>query len=977
MDESNFAALSVCSTFMSVALLIVAAILGGVLYDVKDRLRRLEGRTRALESAPPPLLAAVAVTPSGAVAPSGGASTAGAVAAGAVALSGAVGPSGEAATPVWTSRAPAAELARAPLDGGGQPQSAGEASIPGLIAQTEEVAAGLSRPELPLEAAGEVAGGEPSDAAGALEGSPDAAEAIRRAPGLATSPERSPDDLEAPRRPSDAAATPGRPSDDAATPGRPFDAAEALGRPFGAAGTPGRSPDAAETLGRPSDAAETLGRPSGAAATSGRSPDAAETLGRSPDAGRPAQATHSGAPQVPQSATEAPVEVRDIGEPRGDDPKAPRRGGLEQALGATVAVWGGAGALGLAAILLVQYGIQNAMLGPELRIGMGAAASLVLVIGGELAFKKLRAVGGGLVGAGIVGLYATFAAASALYHMIPPLFAGTLMVLTTLTAASLSIRHNLQIIAVVGLLGGFLTPLLIGVKSDSPVTLMSYLALLNVGVLVVSSWRLWPSLLLMAASLNFIAEMAWLLRGPRESNLIFLALCMVLALPTGIAALTGAGFLRLPAGPSATGWPARLREAAENPWAQATLHLSLLPVMVVIVTAAIWWRFPALTWAAQVPLLLVLFGAMASSASMARTLPVLAYVVVLFQQWLFLIIQGPTSDVARPYYALFGALFVLGMSALTVLRPERRLEPALAFVAALIQFLMAYTHTLDDKSALDEGPFVSWPVLAIGVALYFAALSTLAQWRHRASGQEGQAPALTVTALTGALFVVIAAPIAFDGPWLTMAWLACAAGLVALGQKLDTTATSSVGLVTLAVCAFRLLVPYDFSHLHGGHPVLNMILLLYSSAVVATSLIGWRLSRDRPWFQGLTSSVRVLALIFFMALITIEIRHFYHPDLQGRFDNAENLTYSIAWMLVGLGALGWGLIARSALSRWVSLTLVMGTSLKIFLYDLSYLDGLWRVASLSALGVILIAIASLYRLYVFPDPQEKTSPRDS
>ena len=74
---------------------------------------------------------------------------------------------------------------------------------------------------------------------------------------------------------------------------------------------------------------------------------------------------------------------------------------------------------------------------------------------------------------------------------------------------------------------------------------------------------------------------------------------------------------------------------------------------------------------------------------------------------------------------------------------------------------------------------------------------------------------------------------------------------------------------------------------------------------------------------------------------------------------------------MGFGALLFGLWRRNAVSRWVSLALILGTTMKVFLFDLSYLDGLWRVGSLAALGVVLIAIATLYRLYVFPSERKE------
>lgn len=74
------------------------------------------------------------------------------------------------------------------------------------------------------------------------------------------------------------------------------------------------------------------------------------------------------------------------------------------------------------------------------------------------------------------------------------------------------------------------------------------------------------------------------------------------------------------------------------------------------------------------------------------------------------------------------------------------------------------------------------------------------------------------------------------------------------------------------------------------------------------------------------------------------------------FARAEGQTLlSVLWALVGLGALVGGLLADRPALRRGGLALLALTAGKVFLYDLSSLTSLYRVASLIGLGLLLLA----------------------
>ncbi|HEY0147813.1 MAG TPA: DUF2339 domain-containing protein [Allosphingosinicella sp.] len=182
-------------------------------------------------------------------------------------------------------------------------------------------------------------------------------------------------------------------------------------------------------------------------------------------------------------------------------------GVFERLVGGRLLIWIGGIALALAGLFLVRYSIQIGLITPALRMLMASAFGLLLIAAGEIARRRADAaldprVAQALVGAGILVLYAAAYGAHVLYGMIGIRAASGAMVAVTFAALILSLRHGAPS-AVMGLIGGFLTPVLIGDPSDSSVPLLTYLALLNAAVFALATRRGWTWLAASAVLLSF------------------------------------------------------------------------------------------------------------------------------------------------------------------------------------------------------------------------------------------------------------------------------------------------------------------------------------------------------------------------------------------------------------------------------------------------------------------------------------------
>jgi len=156
--------------------------------------------------------------------------------------------------------------------------------------------------------------------------------------------------------------------------------------------------------------------------------------------------------------------------------------------------------LGIVAIVacmayFLKWSIDKNLMGPTARVAISLFVGAGMVFSGmRLLGKKYHLMGQGLLGGGILILYFSVYAAGPLYHLIATPVAFGLMILVTTAAWLIAIRVNSMLVAILGMAGGFMTPVLLSTGSANLPVLYSYMLLLNVGILAVARSRHWPLL---------------------------------------------------------------------------------------------------------------------------------------------------------------------------------------------------------------------------------------------------------------------------------------------------------------------------------------------------------------------------------------------------------------------------------------------------------------------------------------------------
>lgn len=203
----------------------------------------------------------------------------------------------------------------------------------------------------------------------------------------------------------------------------------------------------------------------------------------------------------------------------------------------------------------LRYAFEQNWVGPAGRVAFAYLGALAFLGSGEF-FRRKEASTFGLylIGGGIATLYLTTFAAFQLYELIGQGLAFVLLVVVTIFAGLLSLFYNIQWLAILGIVGGFLTPILLSTGQNNQIALMSYMAVLNGGVLTLAAFKQWPLLNRLGFVFTWLLFSGWYVRYYVEAafwptsfflNLFFLTYALVPFMPYfwshGPQRLTGFG----------------------------------------------------------------------------------------------------------------------------------------------------------------------------------------------------------------------------------------------------------------------------------------------------------------------------------------------------------------------------------------------------------------------------------------------------
>jgi uncharacterized membrane protein len=360
-----------------------------------------------------------------------------------------------------------------------------------------------------------------------------------------------------------------------------------------------------------------------------------------------------------------------------------------------------------------------------------------------------------------------------------------------------------------------------------------------------------------------------------------------------------------------------------------------------------------------------------------------AFAVAWQERW-FQAAAGDLPVVLPIYAAFYLAFLVLPFALAATVAPgwkDRRLPWVTSALAGPAFFLPLY-----------RAVSLGWGKAYIGVLpLILAAVSVAAVAgiaRSFAAAPEGTPEArrrLGYLALFSAValgFIALAIPLQLHRQWITVAWALEAAAVWWLFGKLPHPGLKYFGLLLFGLVGVRLLAnPQVLSYEERGLPILNWLLYTYGvPSLCCLAGAAWlkraeTARRDAPEHDVLAGdrthmapAAAGLGLVLIFALINLEIIDYYSTsrfvELSMERQLARDLTMSVAWGLYAMALLVIGLWRQARALRFLSLGFLVLTVAKVFLYDLSNLEGGYRILSFLGLGVSLILVSLLYQRFV-------------
>jgi uncharacterized membrane protein len=551
---------------------------------------------------------------------------------------------------------------------------------------------------------------------------------------------------------------------------------------------------------------------------------------------------------------------------------------LEEKFGTQWVVWIGGLALALGGIFLVRYTIEQGLLGPGVRICLGAIFSGLLITAGEWARRSeiasgittipTRHIPSILTAAGTVAAYATVYAAFALYGFLSPAAAFILLGLVALATLAAALLHG-PALAGLGVVGAFVTPLLVPSQTPNYWALYVYLAIVTAAALAMARLRLWRWLVVTSVVFGAI----WTLPGAAYGHVDELAahLFHVAAGFALVAALIVPGFLFGPTGGS--GKIDEISSGALGAYLLAATVLVIagvhdsgaLAIFTVLIAATVFvaWRADAALGA------LPAAGLMTFLVMLHWAVPTMLDQLVLAPGVTRGAIPGPSTGteshltLGLAFAALFGAsgyaaqgrsenpLVALLWSATAVVTP-------IAIIVALYLRIAEFDRSI---------PFAALALLL--AALYGYATEQLTRRLPR----PGLATAAAVFAAGAVAALALALTFALDKGWLTVGLALMVPGIAWISEQrplpaLRYLAAAVIVLVLLRVGYEPRIVGDDV----GTTPFFNWLLYGYGVPAAAFWYAGYLLRRradDAP--ARMADSA---AILFTVLLATLQIRHY-------------------------------------------------------------------------------------------------------
>jgi uncharacterized membrane protein len=181
---------------------------------------------------------------------------------------------------------------------------------------------------------------------------------------------------------------------------------------------------------------------------------------------------------------------------------------------------------------------------------------------------------------------------------------------------------------------------------------------------------------------------------------------------------------------------------------------------------------------------------------------------------------------------------------------------------------------------------------------------------------------------------------------------------------------------------------FSFNPIENFVVVTNFRVAVYLVVMASIALIAIWLS-GRNGFERLSVMFGIASALLGVVLLVAESNDFFEQkinmlsfgehaevtasDLVRQYENQKQLSISASLMLYSIVLMLYGIWRSRQAIRLTAIALFGVVTLKIFIYDLSFLATLYRIFSFIGLGVLLLLVSYLYQRFkhlILPDKSE-------
>lgn len=563
--------------------------------------------------------------------------------------------------------------------------------------------------------------------------------------------------------------------------------------------------------------------------------------------------------------------------PAAPPPLPPPDRGFEETVGTRWVVWIGGLTLALGGFFMVRYSIDAGLLGPGVRTILGGLFASALLAAGEWTRRKesisaiealpVANIPAILTAAGTAVAFATVYAAYALYGFLVPATAFILLGLVALGTLAAALLHG-PALAGLGVVGAFVTPIL--VSSDRPDfwALYIYLAIVTAASFALARVRLWRWLAVTTIAFAVLWTLPCLQCGP---SMVAPHAFHVLAGFILAALLVVCGFLF---GPPAD-------EGQIEPISSGSLAAYLAGATLIVLNS-----FHA--DAAMVVFGLLVAGSLVvawrSDAATGAVAAAAALVFVVFAEWairanpdMLVLPGGPlagigpnATDGSVSLHLISAAIFAVGFGIAGFWAQGRSVRSVIPVIwsAASVFVPLALLVALYARIAhLDRS--IPFAILAVLLAAAYAAATEELTKREDRPGMQATI-ALYATGTLAAL--ALALTFALEKGWLTIALALMSAGTAWISLQRPIPFLRSLAAILAGIVVLRIgYEPRIVGDAVGTTPIFNW--LLWGYGIPAASFWAGSIFLRRNGDDAPLRTVESAAILFTVLLAFMEIRH--------------------------------------------------------------------------------------------------------